>query len=149
MKNTIILAAASVLLAACGSAEDTAEPVEPVAAEPDSTAMGDISGTYEIAMADGTVTLQTINADGTYVETTPEGARTGGGAWRIADDGKMCFDPEGDLGEECFTGGAPGENGAFEMQGSDGTVQSSVRKLEPEAAVDDAPSTGSEEPATE
>ncbi|MBO6768662.1 MAG: hypothetical protein JJ901_10245 [Erythrobacter sp.] len=134
MKTIIILAAASVSLAACGSAEETEEPAEPVDATLESTAMGDLSGTYEIAMADGTVILQTINADGTYVETTPEGARTGGGAWRLGDEGRMCFDPEGDEGEECYAGGAPGEDGAFELRGEDGEVQSSVRRIDAEIA---------------
>ena len=135
-----ILALVSIgpLLAACGGAEDTDEAIEPVEAELDSTAMGDISGTYEIAMADGTVVLQTINADGTYVETTPEGARTGGGAWRIGENGRMCFDPEGEPNEECYSGGEPGEDGAFEMQDANGTVQSTVRKLDPDRA-DTAP----------
>lgn len=130
MKTIIMLAAASVLLAACGTAEEPAEPVEPVDASLQSTAMGDLSGTYEIAMPDGTVTLQTINADGTYVETTPQGARTGGGAWRIGEDGQMCFDPEGDDGETCYSGGAPAADGTFELRGQDGEVSSTVRRLD-------------------
>lgn len=147
MKTIFFLAAASAALAACGGAEDTDEAIEPVEAELDSTAMGDISGTYEIAMADGTVVLQTINADGTYVETTPEGARTGGGAWRIGENGRMCFDPEGQLGEECYSGGEPGEDGAFEMQDADGTVQSTVRKLDPDRADTAPPATTEADPA--
>tara|TARA_B100000029_G_scaffold472707_1_gene513456 strand:+ start:427 stop:873 length:447 start_codon:yes stop_codon:yes gene_type:complete len=146
MKTIFFLAAASAALAACGGAEDTDEAIEPVEAELDSTAMGDISGTYEIAMADGTVILQTINADGTYVETTPGGARTGGGAWRIGDDGQMCFDPEGAPGEECYSGGAPGEDGAFEMTDADGEVQSTVRKLDTESGGEDAPIAAEETP---
>ena len=98
-------------------------------------------------MADGTVVLQTINADGTYVETTPEGARTGGGAWRIGENGRMCFDPEGEPGEECYSGGEPGEDGAFEMQDADGTVQSTVRKLDPDRADTAPPATTEADPA--
>ena len=56
------------------------------------------------------------------------------GTWRATADGAICFDPEGDEGEECFSGGAPGDDGTFELQGEDGTVQSSVRKVDPEEA---------------
>ncbi|WP_306095614.1 hypothetical protein [Qipengyuania flava] len=133
-----VIAATCVALAGCGSSEVEAPETEVENAEAqeftlDSTAMGNIAGTYEVKLADGSVTLQTINPDGTYVDATPDGTRTGGGTWRTGDNGTMCFDPEGNDPEECYTGGAPGEDGAFEMRGEDGTVQSSVRKVEAQA----------------
>lgn len=132
--RTLVTLAALATLTACGSnaAEDAALDT-PEAEEENSlgsTAMGDIAGTYEITLSDGSVALQTINEDGTYVDTTSDGTRTGGGTWRVGDAGAMCFDPEGNDPEECFAGGEPGENGAFEVLGSDGSVTSSVRKIE-------------------
>ncbi|MBN90314.1 MAG: hypothetical protein CL954_00715 [Erythrobacteraceae bacterium] len=130
-----LVAASCVALAACGSneAEAPVEPIETADTTLDSTATGNVAGTYEVKLADGSVTMQTINADGTYVDTTPDGTRFGGGTWRTGDNGTMCFDPEGNDPEECYTGGAPAEDGAFEMRGEDGTVQSSVRKVEAQA----------------
>ena len=130
-----LVAASCVALAACGSnkAEAPVEPIETADTTLDSTATGNVAGTYEVKLADGSVTMQTINADGTYVDTTPDGTRIGGGTWRPGDNGTMCFDPEGNDPEECYTGGAPAEDGAFEMRGEDGTVQSSVRKVEAQA----------------
>jgi len=133
-----VIFATCVALAGCGSSEVEAPEAEAENAEAqeftlDSTAMGNIAGTYEVKLADGSVSMQTINPDGTYVDTTPDGTRIGGGTWRTGDKGKMCFDPEGNDPEECYIGGAPGEDGAFEMRGADGTVQSSVRKVEAQA----------------
>lgn len=130
-----LVAASCVALAACGSneAEAPVEPIETADTTLDSTATGNVAGTYEVKLADGSVTMQTINADGTYVDTTPDGTRIGGGTWRTGGNGTMCFDPEGNDPEECYTGGAPAEDGAFEMRGEDGTVQSSVRKVEAQA----------------
>ena len=133
-----VIAATCVALAGCGSSEVEAPEAEAENAEAeeftlDSTAMGNIAGTYEVKLADGSATLQTINPDGTYVDTTADGTRTGGGTWRATAEGAMCFDPEGNDPEECYTGGAPGKDGAFEMRGEDGTVQSSVRKVEAQA----------------
>lgn len=136
MRKFLSLAACAAL-AACGSNEAAEEPGEAADAAQEaalgSTAMGDIAGTYEITLSDGSVARQVIRDDGTYEDTTTDGTRTGGGTWRLGDAGAMCFDPEGDAPEECYAGGEPGENGAFEVLGSDGSVTSSVRKLVPEA----------------
>ena len=78
----------------------------------------------------GTAIADVLNdmlADGTYVETTPEGARTGGGTWRIGERGAMCFDPEGEQAEECYAGGEPSADGTFELRTADGTLAASVR----------------------
>ena len=135
MRSIAILAACAAL-AACGSKEEApAEPVETADRTLESTATGDVTGTYEVQMADGSVTMQTINADGTYVDTTVDGTRVGGGTWRTGDNGAMCFDPEGNDPEACYTGGAPGEDGSFQMRSAAGTVQSTVRKVEADAVA--------------
>lgn len=153
MKTLPLVVAASVALAACGTKEAPAEAPESDAATPASTAMGDLAGTYEVKLADGSTMLQTINADGTYVEATEDGTRTGGGTWRTGEEGQMCFDPEGDEGEECFAGGAPGADGAFELRGEDGAVKSSVRRMDTATGAAIEAQGGSDgagaEPATE
>lgn len=129
----LILVAAVASLAACGSKEEApADPAETADTTLTDTATGDMSGVYEIKLVDGTVLRQTINADGTYVDTTLEGAETERGTWRQEGDA-MCFDPEGDGPEACYTGGAPGEDGTFEVRDAEGNVSSSVRKVEAEA----------------
>lgn len=140
----LVVAAASAMLAACGSPNDTAVAEEELEAPSQGTATGDLAGTYEIKLSDGTVSLQTINADGTYVEATADGTQTGGGRWRTDDKGQMCFDPEGDAAEECYAGGEPGEDGSFEVRSEDGRLRSSVRKLEGDAPADTGEETPSE-----
>lgn len=130
MKKLFFTAAACAALAACGSNEEPAPaPVDTSAPELGTTATGDMTGTYEIQMADGTVTRQTINADGTYVDTTVDGTETERGTWR-QDGAQMCFDPAGTEAEACYAGGAPGEDGSFQMRDAGGAVVSTVRKVE-------------------
>ncbi len=54
----------------------------------------------------------------------------------------MCFDPDGKEPEACFPGGAPGADGSFELRGSDGRVQSSVRKVDPRPEMASQPPPG-------
>jgi hypothetical protein len=138
--RTFAILAACAALGACGSAEEAAPvPTETTDTTLDSTATGDMTGTYEIKNADGTVTIETINADGTYVDAMADGTETERGTWRTGDEGTMCFDPEGDAPETCFTGGEPGEDGSFEVRDSDGNVQSTVRKIEVQTGTEMAP----------
>ncbi|WP_221555039.1 hypothetical protein [Qipengyuania qiaonensis] len=119
------------MLASCGSQEVPSQPsTEAADTALGSTATGDITGTYEVKNADGTVIMETINADGTYVDAMADGTETESGTWRIGDGGTLCFDPEGDAPETCFTGGEPGKDGSFEARDADGNIQSTVRKVE-------------------
>ena len=133
MKTKLFVAAATVALAACGSNEEPApEPLDtatPADTTLGSTATGDMTGTYEVQMADGSVTMQQINADGTYVDTMPDGTETERGTWR-QDGSQMCFDPEGTGPEECYAGGAPGSDGSFQMRDADGNTTATVRKVD-------------------
>ncbi|MBX7540578.1 hypothetical protein [Qipengyuania sphaerica] len=130
MKKLLIIAACA-SLAACGSneAEQTAEPVDTTAGQTDTATADQMAGTYEITLEDGTVVRQTINTDGTYVDTTLDGTETERGTWRQQGE-QMCFDPEGDGAEACYTGGAPGADGSFEVRDASGNVSSSVRRIE-------------------
>ena len=62
-------------------------------------------------MADGKMGKSTINVDGTYVDTGPDGKQIKG---KFAQkDGKDCFDPDGDEAEVCWTAGKPAADGSF------------------------------------
>ena len=129
MKKLIILAA-TVSLAACGGNADEAEtPMadETVAdtAVTDTATASQMAGTYESTADDGTVTIQQVNADGTYVDTV-NGTETERGTWRQQGD-QLCYDPQGDAGETCYTGGDPAADGSFTVTGDDGATMT-VRK---------------------
>jgi hypothetical protein len=113
MKKLMMIAALSALAACSQQAERTAEaeaaPVE--AAAPAATDSASLVGDFDIKMADGTMAKTTINADGTYVDTAPDGKQIKG---KFAmKDGKECFDADGDEAEECWTSTKPGPDGSF------------------------------------
>ena len=132
MKKTFAIAAC-IALAACGSNEAETDDVavaDTSVAAPGTTdgtvTSSQLAGTYEMTAADGTVTMQRLNSDGTYVDTV-DGTETDRGTYRQQGD-QLCYTSETDgTGEECFTGGTPGADGSFEMTGMDGTT-STVRR---------------------
>ena len=82
-----VIAATCVALAGCGSSEVETPEAEAENAEAqeftlDSTAMGNIALTYEVKLADGSVTMQTINPDG-----RPMSTRQPTGPARVAEHG--------------------------------------------------------------
>ena len=121
-------------LAACGSneTEDTAAAPADVAEAtpaPDTVTPAAMAGTYEVTLPDGTVTMQTLSADGTYIDRM-DGEITERGTWRQQGD-QLCYAPEGDTAtEQCFAGGEPGPDGAFEMRDDAGDVTATVRKVD-------------------
>lgn len=133
MTRLIFVLAATTALAACGSKETPPpEPVETdiaVATPAAGAATGNMAGTYEVKMADGSLIRETINADGTYTDTNAAGTVTEKGKWR-QDGAKMCFDADGAAPEQCFTGGAPGADGTFEIKDETGKVVSTSRKVD-------------------
>ena len=133
MKTSLFIACTAALaLSACESKTETTV-VTPEATEtamapaPTTTqaATGDMAGTYEVRMADGTMMTETINADGTYSDMM-DGEETKG-TWRM-DGAKSCFDPEGAKPEVCYTTGAPAADGSFTTTAPDGTTMT-VRKV--------------------
>ena len=123
MKKFLIIAACGAL-AACGSNE-AEEPVEPIdttatAGTTDTATTSQMTGTYEMTMADGTVVRQRVNADGTYIDTDMQGNELERGTWR-QQGSQLCYDDAGPGAEECWTGGTPGADGSFEATGADGT----------------------------
>lgn len=113
MKKSMMIAALSAL-AACSQqtekeAEAEAAPVE--AAALTATESASLVGDFDVKMADGKMAKTTINADGTYVDTGPDGKETKG---KFAmKDGKECFDADGDEAEICWTSTKPGADGSF------------------------------------
>lgn len=113
MKKLMMIAALTALSACSQQSEKTAEaeaaPVE--AAAPAPTDSASFVGDYEVKMADGKMGKTTINADGTFVDTGPDGKETKGKF--AVKDGKECFDDDGDAAEVCWTSAKPGPDGSF------------------------------------
>ena len=136
MNRLIFLAAASAALAACGSNEADETPPQPVdttatdtTANMD-TATGNMTGTYEVQLADGTNVRQSVNSDGTYVDSDMDGNEMERGTWRAQGE-QMCYDPDGAEPETCYSGGQAQADGTFQMRDADGNVTASVRKVDP------------------
>ena len=113
MKKLMTVAALSALAACSQQAEKAAEaeaaPVE--AAAPTAIDSASLVGDFDVKMADGKMAKTTINADGTYFDTGPDGKETKG---KFAmKDGKECFDADGDEAEICWTSTKPGADGSF------------------------------------
>lgn len=114
MMKKLVMIAAIVALAGCSQqaekqAEAESAPVEAAApAEADSASL---AGDYDVKMADGKMGKTTINADGTFVDTGPDGKEVKG---KFAmKDGKECFDADGDEAEVCWTSAKPGADRSF------------------------------------
>ena len=137
MRKFMIVAACTAL-AACGSKEEPAPtPTETATASTDTATASQMAGDYEVRTANGTTITQTLNADGTYVDKDATGAETERGTWRQQGE-QLCYAPEGGT-EQCYTGGAPGPDGRFEVRDSTGTVSATVKKVAPETAPAMAP----------
>lgn len=108
MRN-LAMAMAALTMAGCAS-----EPAEEPAGQQESmTANGTVAGTYEVSGSDGTVSIVTLNADGTYSQITPEGTDAADGTFEVV-DGKTCF-KQHIIGAEplCYTESARGEDGSY------------------------------------
>lgn len=133
MKKFVLLAAACTIAACSQTAEEPAAPAETTSAEPTTAAadQGVTPGTYDVKMADGSVATTTINADGSYVDTGPEGEQVRGAYARK--DGRDCFDPAGDDPEMCWTVGETAADGSFTATSADGETTVTVT---PQAAAE-------------
>ena len=134
MKTLLTMTVAALALASCSKKTDTAvvaTPTETTMAQAPSpmanqAPTGNMAGTYEVKMADGTMVTETINADGTYSDMA-NGKQTMG-KWRMNGE-QSCFDPDGDAAEVCYTSTAPGADGSFTVMSPDGKMHSTVRKV--------------------
>ena len=130
MRKLVWVAALGVALAGCGdAAEESDEPAMAVEtpAATEAAAAGASPGTYEFDL-EGTATVATLNADGTYTDTQG-GEAIESGTWENREDGKTCFDPEGDDSPAtCYTVGATGADGTFTATPDDGGDPLTIRK---------------------
>ena len=124
MKRLAIIVAPLALLAACEARDDaapdaTATETMPVDAAATPAAAGPTPGSYDVTAPDGTKTVDTLMADGTYVSRDAQDKVVEKGAWAVK-DGKTCFTPEGKT-ETCYTESTPAADGSFTATGPDGT----------------------------
>lgn len=134
MKHLYVIGTALALAACSQRTETTTEATPATTATPmagtassaaTQPATGNMAGRYEITMADGRVMTQTVNSDGTYVDSM--GGQETRGRWRM-DGARACFDPDGAGAEKCYTTTAPGADGSFTATGPDG-ARETVRKV--------------------
>lgn len=131
MKKYLIVSALAAL-SACGSPDAPVEggPSQEAATDPplaaDESAAAEIAGVYEVTAEDGSIVRQTVGADGSYVETI-DGTEIERGTWHQK-GGQMCYNPESDAKEQCYTGGSPGSHGSFSVEMDSGTAN--VRRVD-------------------
>lgn len=126
MKKLALIAGIA-LLASCGSKEPapeasaTADASLPMDAGATPTVVPThAAGSYDVTGPDGTKTVTTTMADGTYVERDAKDKVIAKGKSAVKGD-KMCFMPEGKP-EECYTETAVAADGSFTATGADGKV---------------------------
>lgn len=129
MKKLILIAAVAALAGCNKQAEEAPAPTETAAATETAATATTAPGTYTVTDDKGPAGTTVINADGTYVDTAPDGKEVKGKF--ASKDGKDCFDPEGDEPEVCWTITAPGANGAFKATTPDGKMTVMVAPAKP------------------
>jgi hypothetical protein len=132
----LALFAGVLALGACQSepAEEPA-PVETEEASAPVTANGSAPGVYESTLPDGTVSVATLNADGTFTLVNAEGETFDEGTWAVT-DGKTCFTSSGEEGGvTCYTESAPAEDGSFTATPDEGDPE----MIKPLPAEEEAP----------
>lgn len=112
--------AGTVLLASC-SGEQAAEEAGDFV-----TANGTPAGVYEVSAADGSTSIVTINADGTYSQVTPDGGNAASGTLEVVDE-QTCFKVRrpGSV-PLCYTEGERGSDGSYSAV-TDSGVELTVR----------------------
>ncbi|HVR89572.1 MAG TPA: hypothetical protein VHG29_00570 [Novosphingobium sp.] len=113
--NKFVIVASFALLASCGSKDEATTDATATEAAPASVAAAPVvnatPGSYDVTNSDGTKTVDTLMADGTFVSRDTGGKVVGKGTWAVK-DGKTCFTGEG-AAEECYTESAPAADGSF------------------------------------
>ena len=128
MKKLALFASVA-LLASCGSKEpapdamataDAAMPMDAGAGASSAPIASITPGSYDVTGPDGTKSVDTLMADGTYVSRDLKDKVTDKGTW-TGKDGKTCFTSEGKA-EMCYSEGARAADGSFSATGADGKV---------------------------
>ena len=127
MKNLALLVGVA-LLASCGAKKEAAAPdamasadaTMPMDAGASPAATGPTAGSYDVTGPDGSKSVTTIMADGTYVDRDAKDKVIEKGMV-ARKDGKTCFTPAGKT-ETCYTDGAVAADGSFTATAADGKV---------------------------
>ena len=130
MKKLVLIAAVA-SLAACNTKTEEAPVAENSAASAAELAGKSTTppGLYTVTNDNGPAGTTLINADGTYVDTAPDGSQVKGAI--TGKNGMDCFDPEGDEGETCFTLTPPAADGSFKATSTDGKMTVTVTPAMP------------------
>ena len=131
----IILVAALATITACNQAETVAEPVESEEAAPAEVMAADggpAHGNFKVTLADGTVIMDEVRADGTYTATMPDGT-TESGTW-VQKPGEYCSTPDTEGATERCSAESIDENGVWIAVSSDGETVTVERVVEEAAA---------------
>ncbi len=115
----IILIAGMAALAACSKPAEVAPAATETAAAPAPVASA-TPGSYDVTAPDGTKSVSTLNADGSYVDTDAAGKETAKGKW-ATEDSKTCFTPDGGA-KECYTDSVPAADGSFTATNTKGEI---------------------------
>lgn len=100
------------MLAACSQAEAPAPEDNIADTESVESTIAIGPGVYQVAADDGRMGQTVMKDDGTYTDTDPDGNVTETGTYNIDGD-RICFDPEDDDSDYCFTNGPMGADGVF------------------------------------
>ena len=128
MKRLALIAGIA-LLASCGSKEpapeptttaDASMPMDVSAAASAAPVAAVTPGSYDVTGPDGTRTVDTLMADGTYVTRDLNDKVTDKGTW-TSKDGKTCFTSTGKA-EMCYAETPHAADGSFSATGPDGKV---------------------------
>lgn len=122
--NKLALIAGVALLASCNSkapapdAVATADATMPMDAGMTPSAASAVPGSYDVTSADGSKTVDTLKADGTFVSRDAKDKVVDKGTWK-GEPGKTCFTSQGKA-EQCYTESAHAADGSFTATGADG-----------------------------
>ena len=126
MKNLALIVGVA-LLASCGSKEpapeasanaDASMPMDAGASSAPVAAL--TPGSYDVTNPDGTKSVDTLMADGTFVSRDEKDKVTDKGTW-TSKDGKTCFTSQGKA-EMCYAETPRAADGSFSATGPDGKV---------------------------
>lgn len=128
----LIMLSASLLMVSCSGEEPAPEIIDFV------TANGTPAGTYEVSAADGTMSIVTINADGTYSQVTPDGLNPADGTLEVI-EGQTCFKVR-QVGSTplCYTETERQADGAYTATTDDGLELTVRPHVAPAEAGEDA-----------
>ena len=126
MKNLALIVSVA-LLASCGSKEPapeasaSADASMPMDAGASSAPVATLTpGSYDVTNPDGTKSVDTLMADGTFVSRDEKDKVTDKGTW-TSKDGKTCFTSQGKA-EMCYAETPRAADGSFSATGPDGKV---------------------------